>query len=160
MEEFDIEEELENLEGKSIIEKCEALDNLYGNIEEALNDILEAKDRICNEYEEACYKKFVNEIKLFINANFQGQKPIISDRCISTFNYNGVSMIVYPMCTDGKWSITVSVKGVGGSLKPEQELFRKLGGNDKTGDLLVSEDAVVPKVEQALSFSDGYKGKL
>lgn len=160
MEEFDIEQELENLKGKSIIEKCEALADLCDSLEEAVNEILEAKDRICDEYEEACYKKFEEEIKSFINANFQGQKPEIGEGHCCFFSYDGASMLIRPMCTDGKWNIKVSITGHEVSRKPEQELIKKLGGNDKTGELLVSEDAVVPKMELAMSFSDGYKGKL
>lgn len=158
MEEFDIEEELENLEGKSIIEKCEALDNLCDSLEEALNESIEAKASICDEYEESCCKKFENEIKLFINTKFHGQKPDLGDKCCCTFSYNGASMLVIPMCCDGEWSIKVSITGNQVSRKPEQELIRKLGGDVKTGELLVSEEAVVPKIELALSFADGYIG--
>lgn len=156
MEEFDIEEELENLEGKSIIEKCEALDELYDSLEEAANEVLEARDNICDKYEEACRKKFANEIKLFINTNFQGKKPDIDDRCICTFSYNGDSMSVYPSSIYGEWSVNVSLRRCEGNRKPEQKLFRKLGRNDKTSELFVPEDAVVSKMELALSFSDEY----
>ena len=60
----------------------------------------------------------------------------------------------------GEWSIKASVKGNQGSIKPAQELFRKLRGNTKTGYLLVSEDTVASKIELALSFSDGYVENL
>ena len=64
-------------------------------------DILEAKDTICSEYEEACNKKFEEEIKTFINTNFQEQKPEIGDNIVCTLSYNGVLMLVHPMCCDG-----------------------------------------------------------
>lgn len=53
--EFDIEEVLEHLEGLNVIEKCQALDNLSdclsNSLENAINEISDAQDRINDEYE-------------------------------------------------------------------------------------------------------------
>ena len=133
-------------------------------LENAINEISDAQDRINNEYAASCYKKFVREIKLFINANFQEQKPDISDDCRCTIIYNGVSIVVRPSCSCGKWSIVAYKSIPGGSNKPAQELIGKLGGNAKTGadfrhasHFIVSEEEVVPKIKLALSFSDYYQ---
>ena len=159
--EFDIEEVLEHLEGLNVIEKWQTLDDLSNNLsdilENAINEISDAQDRINNEYAASCYKKFVREIKLFINANFQDQKPDISDDCRCTIIYNGVSIVVRPSCSCGKWSIVAYKSIPGGSNKPAQELIGKLGGNAKTETLSVSEEEVVPKIKLALSFSDYYQ---
>ena len=96
-------------------------------------------------------------MKLFINANFQEQKPDISDDCRCTIIYNGVSIVVRPSCSCGKWSIVAYKSIPGGSNKPAQELIGKLGGNAKTETLSVSEEEVVPKIKLALSFSDYYQ---
>ena len=78
--EFDIEEVLEHLEGLNVIEKWQTLDDLRNNLsdilENAINEISDAQDRINNEYAASCYKKFVREIKLFINANFHKSKSL------------------------------------------------------------------------------------
>lgn len=158
---FDIEEVLEHLEGLNVIEKWQALDDLSNNLsdilENAINEISDAQDRINNEYAASCYKKFVREIKLFINANFQDQKSYISDDCRCTIIYNGVSMVVRPSCICGKWSIVAYKSIPGGSNKPAQEIIGKLGGNAKTETLSVSEEEVVPKMKLALSLSDHYR---
>lgn len=57
---FDIEEVLEHLEGLNVIEKWQALDDLSNNLsdilENAINEISDAQDRINNEYAASCYK--------------------------------------------------------------------------------------------------------
>lgn len=56
---FDIEEVLEHLEGLNVIEKWQALDDLSNNLsdilENAINEISDAQDRINNEYAASCY---------------------------------------------------------------------------------------------------------
>ena len=159
--EFDIEEVLEHLEGLNVIEKWQALDDLSNKLtdtlENAINEISDVQDRINDEYAASCYKRFIREIKLFINANFQEQKPDISDVCRCTIIYNGVSMIVRPICSCGKWCVVVCKSIPGGSNKPTQELICKLGGNAETEALSVSEEEVVPKMKLVLSFSDYYQ---
>lgn len=149
---------MEHLEGLNVIEKWQALDDLSNKLtdtlENAINEISDVQDRINDEYAASCYKKIVSEIKLFINANFQEQKPDISDDCRCTIIYNGVSMVVRPICSCGKWSIVAFKSIHGGSNKPIQELIGKLGGNAETETLSVSEEEVVPKMKLALSFSD------
>lgn len=87
---------------------------------------------INDEYAASCYKKFIREIKLFINASFQEKKPDISDDCKCTIIYNGVSMVVRHSSSCGKWSIVVYKSIHGGSNKPAQELIGKLGGGAET----------------------------
>lgn len=132
--EFDIEEVLEHLEGLNVIEKWQALDELNCNLsdilENAINEICDAQARINDEYAASCYKRFIREIKLFINANFQEQKPDISDVCRCTIIYNGVSMVVRPICSCGKWSVVVYKSMPGGSNMLTQELIGKLGSPD------------------------------
>ena len=124
-------------------------------MENAINEISDAQDRINDEYAASCYKKFVREI--FINAKFQEQEPDISDDCRCTIIYNGVSMVVRPICSCGKWSIVAYKSIPGGSNNPAQELIGKLGGNAETETLSVSEEEVVPKMKLVLSFSDYYQ---
>lgn len=159
--EFDIEEVLEHLEGLNVIEKCQALDNLSdclsNSLENAINEISDAQNRINDEYAASCYKRFIREIKIFINANFQEQKPDISDDSSCTIIYNGVLMVVCPCCSCGEWSIVVYKSINGGSNKLARELIGKLGGNAETETLSVSEEEVVPKMKLALSFSDHYQ---
>ena len=159
--EFDIEEVLEDLEGLNVIEKCQALDDLSydlsDKLEEAIQEISDAQDRISDEYAASCYKKFVKEIKSFIDANFQEQRPDISDKCYCTTNYNGVSMVVGPSCLYGEWTIGACKSVREGSIRPPQELIKKLGGKAGTDTMQVSEEEVVPKMKLALSFSDNYK---
>lgn len=158
---FDIAEVLEHLEDLNVIEKWQALDELNCNLsdilENAINEICDAQDRINDEYAASCYKRFIREIKLFINANFQEQKPDISDVCRCTIIYNGVSMVVRPICSCGKWSVVVYKSMPGGSNRLTQELIGKLGGNAETETLSVSEEEVIPKIKLALSFSDYYQ---
>lgn len=158
MENFDINKELESLEGLSIIEKCSALDDLLDELEEAQAQIISAQDEICEEYTSVYMKKFHEEINSFIVTTFADKIPY-EEKFGYKIMYDNMPIYITLFCTFGQWSIRLYVKS--GSTKHLIKLAGVLGakitGNGSTLDLEVTEHGLIPKMKQILLLSDNYK---
>lgn len=158
MENFDINKEIEGLQGLSIIEKCSALDDMLGKLEKAQEQIINAKDEITEEYASEYKKKFYKEISSLIETTFEGKIPYI-DNYGYKFLYNNMPIYLSLFCTYGEWSIYLFV--LSGSTKHLIKLGKVLGaqiiGNGASLDIEVTEKNLISKVRQIFSLSDSYK---
>lgn len=153
MEKFDINKELKNLEGLSVIAKCSALDDLCCTLREAISDISNAKNEILEEYERSCRKKFIDEINSYIKANYEGRIPYV-DNYGYKVSYDGIPTYINFSCIEGEWYIYFTI--LEGSLKPVKELVKSMGGDSESMELQVSEEELVSKIRSAFFSSDNF----
>ena len=158
MEKFDIDKEMAKLKGLSIIEKCSALDDLLDDLEDAQEQIINAKDEISEEYANVYKKKFREEIDSFVQTTFTVTIPY-EDKYGYKIMYDNMPIYITLFCTYGEWTIYLFVKS--GSTKHLIKLASVLGakitGNGASLDLEVTENDLLPKMKQILLLSDNYK---
>ena len=151
MERFDINKELKKMKGLNVIDKCSALNNLCDTLREAVAEVTNAKKKILEEYENSCRKKFIEEINSDINANFNGEIPYV-DNYGYKVSYDGIPTYISFSCIEGEWYIYFSV--LEGSLKPVEELIKRMEGNSESMEVHVSEEELVRKIRFAFMESD------
>lgn len=158
MENFDINKELESLHGLSIIEKCSALDDLLGKLEKAQEQVINAEEKISEEYASVYKKKFYKEITSLIETTFDGKIPYV-EKYGYKFQYDNMPIYLSLSCIYGEWSINLFVLSV--SCKHLVKLGKVLGveivGNGASLNIEVTEKNLVSKVKQIFSLSDSYR---
>lgn len=129
MFEFSITEILNKLEGLSIGEKQEALDSLYEELDDAAQNVLNAKDDIAVEYEKQVGQTLEDSIiNLRTDQHLEDVLQIIKETYSTSYQvlFDGNT---YHICFGqdyGKWDMSVSVHvGYELSVIDEYNLLRK-----------------------------------
>lgn len=156
--EFDINSVLDELEGQSVKDKMDALDNLYSQLEEAAQDVLSAKDSINDEYETEMRGKIATAVSAYIQEDHHEDNVFLADGAVQVkFNDNNIRIM--PICCSGEWSLILDIDDwrEKDTVRFEhlQQLADKLGLTYKPGNInievAVEEGEMIPTILEAVA---------
>lgn len=183
MKNFNIDDELEKLEGMTIQEKLSALDVLLDRLDhefrkvidestedddeetsaledelyDAIEEVINAKDRVNNKYETSCRKRFAKKIEAYIQDNHL--KGITPDKYGYKMTYNRKGVAIRLNWCQEYWAIWFEGTSLG-DMNNLSELAIKLGtkltpeDSNSCFEIDTNEEEVVPKILKALNLSD------
>ena len=107
MFDFSITETLDELDGMSIKEKLQELDELHNELDGAASEVLSAKEELESEYKEGVEKQLLQTTSQFVTENnlenvLLIQEGLLGDKTYELI-YDGHSYSLYPIESDGDW---------------------------------------------------------
>jgi len=156
---FDINSVLKELEGLSVKDRIEALESLYGQLEEAAQEVLSARDSINDEYETEMRGRIATALYAYIQDNHLEDSISLVENAVEVKRNDRIVRIM-PICCSGEWSLVIDLddwrEKDAVRFEHLQQLADKLGLTYKPGkinmEVTVEEGEVIGKMIEIVEY--------
>lgn len=157
MIDFDLHEYLEELEGLSIKEKLEHLNNLYAELTDVADEVFDYMNHISDEYETTIFQKLNAEVQLFIGENHLEESITRLKDGFYTIKTQQNQLYISIFCSEGDWHLHLWSDITNNSERKELlsliankvGLFYKKGSDEITAN--VDEDNLLPELKSIIT---------
>ena len=163
MIEFDITDMMDELEGLSIKEKLQELDNLHSELEDAADEVLSAKEDLEEEYNGRVEQRLLQSITQFASEQHLEDVLLIKNESSGSktyeLNFDGHTYSILPCGTMGEWTLVINLKDQIAQNQKRYDLLTKfaevhnLPYKQGSGDIKVrvEEDELFEKIKEIVT---------